>query len=248
MRGTRQQIAALHAQDLPTAEIARRLGLAQPTVTYHLRRLTEEVDGRELSVQPTPVARDETAQSAVRTRESVARLLTAGLGKSEIARELGISKGTVSYHARRLGAPIDSRGARRYDWEAIQCYYDAGHSVRECQLRFGFSRQSWSAAVKRGAVVARVHGLPLDELLVQGTARGRDNLKRRLLRAGLKENHCEECGLSEWRGRPIVLALHHVNGKRHDNRLENLQLMCPNCHSQTPNFAGKAPRTNLEAA
>lgn len=238
----------MRAQGLSTSEIARRLELAQPTVAYHLRRLAVEVD-RAATPEPRPtVSTDESARSAVRTRERVARLLAAGLGKAEIARELGISKGTVSYHARRLGEPVDPRGARRYDWNAIQRFYDAGHSVRECQLRFGFSRQTWSAAVKRGAVLARAHGLPLEELLVPGTARGRNNLKRRLLRSGLKENRCEECGLNEWRGRPITLALHHVNGQRHDNRLENLQLMCPNCHSQTPNFAGKAPRTNATAA
>lgn len=50
---------------------------------------------------------------------------------------------------------------------------------------------------------------------------------------------CEKCGLDEWRGSPLSLALHHVNGDRHDNRLANLQLLCPNCHSQTDNFAGR---------
>jgi hypothetical protein len=47
------------------------------------------------------------------------------------------------------------------------------------------------------------------------------------------------CGLNSWMGEPLSLALHHVNGKKHDNRLENLQLLCPTCHSQTDNFAGR---------
>jgi Zn finger protein HypA/HybF involved in hydrogenase expression len=70
------------------------------------------------------------------------------------------------------------------------------------------------------------------------------NLKARLFQAGLKEQRCERCGIADWRGNPLSFALHHVNGDRHDNRLENLEIMCPNCHSQTDNFArrnGAAP-------
>lgn len=60
-------------------------------------------------------------------------------------------------------------------------------------------------------------------------------IKRRLLK-NYKEYKCECCGISEWNDKPIVLQLHHINKNRYDNRLENLQLLCPNCHSQTDNF------------
>ena len=100
------------------------------------------------------------AVRVVRTREAVAALLAEKVPLAEIARRLGISKSTVSYHARRLGAPRDERGARRYDWAAIQAHYDRGHTVAECCEAFGFSTQTWSAAVRRGAVVARSRTIP----------------------------------------------------------------------------------------
>jgi DNA-binding transcriptional ArsR family regulator len=178
----------------------------------------------------------------VGTRLRVSRMLGAGLSRGQIAEALSLSKSTVSYHARRLGFPVDERGARRYDWTAVQEFYDDGHSVADCVARFGFSRQTWSAAVQRGAIVTRVWVLPLDRLLVADTYRCRHNLKSRLIRAGIKQNRCEECGLTEWRGREISIALHHISGDGRDNRLANLRFLCPNCHSQTENFAGRGRR------
>jgi DNA-binding transcriptional ArsR family regulator len=170
------------------------------------------------------------------TRAEVARLLDEGLSRAAISAQLGVSKATVSYHAKRLGAPGFPACGRRYDWAQIQAYYDSGHSISDCQQRFGFARRAWANAAKRGEVVARPQATPLEDLLRSDTPRGRWNLKRRLVAAGLKGEACEECGITQWRGRPLSLALHHVNGDRNDNRLENLALLCPNCHSQTDNF------------
>jgi len=161
------------------------------------------------------------------------------MSRSAVARALDISKSTVTYHARGLGLGSDSRYECRYDWDEVQRYYDHGHSITECQLRFGFARKTFADAVKRGAVVSRSHGAPLETYLIADRPQSRGNLKRRLLREGLKAARCEACGISEWRGAPLSLALHHINGDGRDNRLENLQLLCPNCHSQTENFAGR---------
>jgi 5-methylcytosine-specific restriction endonuclease McrA len=160
----------------------------------------------------------------------------------EIAAALSISRPTVCYHKRKLGYEMNERFACRYDWSAIQRYYDLGYSTRQCQKRFGFSSWAWAYAVKRGDVIPRPQAMPLEELLAVDTPRSRNHVKLRLLRVGLKKNRCEECGISRWRDRSLSLALHHVNGDRHDNRLENLQLLCPNCHSQTPNFGSKNKR------
>lgn len=62
---------------------------------------------------------------------------------------------------------------------------------------------------------------------------------KRLIDKEYKEYKCECCNINEWQGKPLTLQLHHINGDHMDNRLENLQLLCPNCHSQTDSYAGK---------
>ena len=82
--------------------------------------------------------------------------------------------------------------------------------------------------------------IPLEEILVKNsTYTNTQNLKKRIIAAGLKMRICEMCGLKTWNGREISLELNHVNGDRFDHRLENLQLLCPNCHAQTENYRGK---------
>jgi 5-methylcytosine-specific restriction endonuclease McrA len=135
---------------------------------------------------------------------------------------------------------MDQKSSRRYDWTTIQAYYDAGHTVRECQERFGFSSASWTQAVRRGDAVARPKEMPIQEVL--RASRGRRHLKRRLVRAGLLTASCAECGITTWRERALALELHHINGDGKDNRLENLALLCPNCHSQTDSWGGRNTR------
>ncbi len=173
-------------------------------------------------------------------RAAVARLLAEGLSRAEVARRLGVTRPTVTYHAKKLGEPIDIRCNRRYDWAAVQTFYDAGHSITDCQLRFGMSRKSFTDAVARGAVVTRPRAMSIEDLLVG--PRNRKHIKGRLIGAGLKRDECELCGLTSWRAAPISVQLHHLNGDPDDHRLENLQLLCPNCHSQTDNFCGRKRR------
>jgi len=87
--------------------------------------------------------------------------------------------------------------------------------------------------------------LPLEKILTKDSEYNRTKLKERLVKEGLKECKCERCGITEWLGKPISLQLHHINGIHNDNRLENLQLLCPNCHSQTDNFASKGRGTSI---
>jgi hypothetical protein len=173
------------------------------------------------------------------TRYKVEKGLRAGKSYRQIADEIGVQKSTVAFHARRLGRPVDDRFNRRYDWDEVQRTHDAGMRALECCEHFGFARATWSNAVATGRIKPRPHVIPLNELLVKGRRTSRAHLKRRLIDAGIKENRCELCGISTWRGKPLNVQLHHKNGDGTDNRLPNLEFLCPNCHSQTDTYGGR---------
>jgi DNA-binding CsgD family transcriptional regulator/5-methylcytosine-specific restriction endonuclease McrA len=173
------------------------------------------------------------------TRKRVKALVDEGLSQAEIAAALGVSRPTVCFHMRKLGVRAQPDFARRYHWPEIAAFYAAGHSFTECRVRFGFNRNAWADAIRRGVINPRPRAEPIELILAEGRRRNRTHVKARLLMADLKGAGCEECGLTEWRSSPISLELHHVNGQGEDNRLENLRLLCPNCHSQTDTWGGR---------
>ena len=84
----------------------------------------------------------------------------------------------------------------------------------------------------------------IDDILINGKNINTYKLKNKLYKCGLKEEKCELCGITEWNGKKISFQLHHVDGNRENNELSNLMILCPNCHSQTDNYAGKKAKKN----
>jgi hypothetical protein len=82
--------------------------------------------------------------------------------------------------------------------------------------------------------------ISLSEILVEKSRYSSSkDLKRRLFKSGIKEKRCEHCLNTEWIGKEIPLQLDHINGIRSDNRIENLRVLCPNCHALTPTWGGR---------
>lgn len=105
----------------------------------------------------------------------------------------------------------------------------------------------WGTALQRqGHMKGKTHNIhnktyPLENILVKDYAGGTTShkLKLRLLKARLFEKKCYNCNLTEWLGNPMPLELEHKNGDNKDNRIENLTLLCPNCHALTSTYRGK---------
>lgn len=102
-----------------------------------------------------------------------------------------------------------------------------------------FKGKGWNRGLK-GIGKPRIM---LEAILVEKSYFQSFKLKKRLFQAGLKPQHCEEC---RWAQKTsdgyLPLELDHINGDRHDNRIENLRVLCPNCHSLKPTHRGRNRR------
>jgi len=98
-----------------------------------------------------------------------------------------------------------------------------------------FTGEGW----RRGSKIPIRKPKRTEDLLIENCSYNSTKLKIRLLKEEYKESKCEICNNTEWMDKPIKLEIHHINGNNLDNRIENISILCPNCHSYTDNFRGK---------
>lgn len=111
-------------------------------------------------------------------------------------------------------------------------------------LNLNISHFSHSKSMKKWIDENRT--LSLEKILVENSKYNNGTyIKQKLYKAKLKEEKCELCGIGNiWNNKKLILQLDHINGVHSDNRIENLQIVCPNCHSCTENYCGRNVKLN----
>jgi len=153
----------------------------------------------------------------------------------------------------------------RYSTEQLQEAVQTSTSMRQVLAKLSLAPYGGNYDVLRG----KLKRLGLDTSHFLGRAWSRDRclspkiplerylqgvrpiqsykLKNRLVKHGVLTPVCVGCGLQNWLGQPIPFELDHVNGNNKDNRLENLRLLCPNCHALTPTYRSKRRSRGLSS-
>ena len=171
------------------------------------------------------------------TDEQLIAAVAASRTLKEVYERLGLTAGkydVMRRHIKRLG--IDASHLPRAAGGGVHRMIVA--RIRKLGLdRSHFPGMAWAKGRRR-----RDLALPLAALLVRGSTYGSSKLRERLVAAGLLIAACATCGLTEWRGARLPLHLDHINGDHTDNRLENLRILCPNCHAQTDTWCGRNRR------
>ena len=204
------------AVDISTSfkQVCDRLGLWAGGGTYR----TLERHMARLNLETTHLDR----------RGSVARSLRRTWSDEDLAAAVREST-SFSEVGRRLGYRTSGGIHRFLRTHIARLGLDTSH----------FAGQSWA----KGKSFAGQRRQPLSEILVKNsTYMSTGGLRRRLIAEGLNAARCEMCGIDAWHGKRLPLELDHINGHHTDNRLENLRILCPNCHAVTETWCRSRTR------
>ena len=171
--------------------------------------------------------------------EAIKLRLEERLGRNEIARRFNNQVSPVTVGRWLRDYPLDSVESRAVYDQADKSHRSRPKRLVACCTACGGPRSRTSKDLCIDCFVSKKRD-PTHTLLVEGRRVTSSRLKRRLIAEGYLEELCVECGLGpEWNGKQLVLQLDHINGVNTDNRIENLRILCPNCHTQTSTYVGR---------
>lgn len=192
--------------------------------------------------------------------KKIFELKELGYSRSDIVKKLNLTKGFVNYRLnKRFKQVLERREAKQLNdkefEELVKKFLPMSNSLNHLCNLLGLRGvegyyikkiiddnnldTSHFGSIKPKSNSDSVNVISDEDFFVNGVNRQGTALLKRLIINGYKDWRCENCNLTEWLNEKIPLQIHHINGNHYDNRIENLQLLCPNCHAKTENFCTK---------
>lgn len=195
-------------------------------------------------------------------REKILELREQGLSYKDISKKMNCSKSLVSFYCNKNNwDKLEKRQKEQEIYEGLVCELikNSTNINQVCKKLGKRSTNTNYAFVKK--IISKynldtshftieqtnrkaIRYSDEDVFCVNSTYTNSNTLKNRLIKKGFKKNVCEICGNTSWNGVDIPLEIHHINGIHNDNRLDNIILICPNCHATTNNYCGRNKKTN----
>jgi hypothetical protein len=263
-RWTDEQLSKAVASSRTCREVLDKLGLARGGDNHYkvIRR------ARELGLDMSHFTRTPGKRERSWNDELLRRAIAAVSSYPSLVAQLGIDMSEVAPIRRRIKVlGLDTRhfsrtpsrgGGRGRRWTddelvgAVQISRSVAQVIRKLGLipaggnydlvqqrirALGLDTTHFTGSL--GGRSTPTPATPLHEILVANRFTSSHKLKKRLIREGIKQARCERCGWAERApdGR-VPLELDHVNGDKFDNRIENIRILCPNCHALQPTHRG----------
>lgn len=201
-------------QGLSQRQIAKRLNKTHDYVVYWLGKHELKTDPKALKKFTKPI-----------DKGKLQKFVNQGYSTLKIANELKRGLKTVRYWLGEYGLETKGQAQRRRKNQDHRCVY-CSEKLRKTQKKYC----SRDCQADQEFVEKLVDGNPRPNVTPA-------SLKRWLLRQ--RGHQCEKCGLRTWQGEDIPLEMHHIDGDAKNNRFNNVQLICPNCHALTDTYKAR---------
>lgn len=207
-------------------------------------------------------------ETNIERREAILKLRAEGKTYGEIAKELNCNRSLIAFYCGKRFDPEKQKEKEesKAEYEKIVCAaIKKSTSISEaCKMvgkqptntnykfiekiikKYNLDISHFSQYYEERRNGAFVRYSDSEVYCINSAIQSTSALRKRLIKDGIKKAQCECCKNTQWMGHPIPLQVHHINGDNRDNRIENLQMLCPTCHALTDTYCGRAKKKKEE--